>query len=112
MAKKDASYGKIGERQHVHHAVFLQTGQLLSAGLSAVYSTMPIAMLILILGIYGSLGGEFKPSIVFTALTLMDMVRGPLITISQVLNAILVDGKTVAKGSKSPIGLCDHAFRG
>ena len=69
-------------------------GQLLSAGLSAVYSTMPIAMLILILGIYGSSGGEFKPSIVFTALTLMDMVRGPLITISQVLNAILVDGKT------------------
>ena len=69
-------------------------GQLLSAGLSAVYSTLPIVMLVLILGIYGYTGGEFKPSIVFTAMTLMDMVRGPLITISQVLNAILVDGKT------------------
>lgn len=32
MAKKDASYGKVGERQHVHHATFLQTGQLVSAG--------------------------------------------------------------------------------
>ena len=32
LAKKDASYGDVGTRQSVHHACFLPSGQLLSAG--------------------------------------------------------------------------------
>jgi hypothetical protein len=32
LAKKDGSYGKVAERQHVHHAAFLPTGQLVSGG--------------------------------------------------------------------------------
>ena len=68
--------------------------QMLSALLSAVYSSLPILMIVIVLGLYGVNGGVFSPSIVFTAMSLMDMVRGPLITISTTLNAILVDGKT------------------
>ena len=60
---------------------------------------------IAISGLYGVNGGVFSPSIVFTAMSLMDMVRGPLITISTTLNAILVDGKTaVDRVSKFLVG--------
>jgi WD40 repeat protein len=32
LAKKDASYGDVGERQSIHHCVFLPSGQMLSGG--------------------------------------------------------------------------------
>jgi ABC-type multidrug transport system fused ATPase/permease subunit len=72
----------------------MRNQQLLSAGLSSVYSSLPIAMIVVVLGLYAKMGGEITASMAFTTITLMDMVRGPLIQITSILNAVLVDGKT------------------
>ena len=47
-----------------------------SQGLSSVYSSLPIAMIVVVLGLYAQMGGQLTASMAFTTITLMDMVRG------------------------------------
>lgn len=68
--------------------------QMLNTGLSAVFMTLPVGMTALVIGLYGYGGGEITASMAFTTITLMNMVRGPLTTISWILNSVFVDGKT------------------
>ena len=68
--------------------------QLLNTGLSAIFMTIPIMMVALVIGLYGYRGGDITASMAFTTISLMDMVRGPLTSISWILNSVFVDGRT------------------
>jgi ABC-type multidrug transport system fused ATPase/permease subunit len=68
--------------------------QLLNTGLSAVFMTIPLMMVALVIGLYGYNGGVITASMAFTTISLMDMVRGPLTSISWILNSVFVDGRT------------------
>ena len=68
--------------------------QLLNTGLSAVFMTIPLMMVALVIGMYGYTGGVITASMAFTTISLMDMVRGPLTSISWILNSVFVDGRT------------------
>ena len=68
--------------------------QLLNTALSAVFMTIPLMMVALVIGMYGYTGGVITASMAFTTISLMDMVRGPLTSISWILNSVFVDGRT------------------
>ena len=68
--------------------------QLLNTGLSAIFQTIPLMMVALVIGLYGYRGGIITASMAFTTISLMDMVRGPLTSISWILNSVFVDGRT------------------
>lgn len=68
--------------------------QLMSTLLSSIFQTLPILMVVLVIGLYGYMGNPITASMAFTTISLMDMVRRPLMMISWILNSVLVDGKT------------------
>ena len=59
--------------------------QLLSTLLRSVFMTLPILMVVLVIGLYGYIGGDIKASMAFTTISLMEMVRRPLMMISWIL---------------------------
>ena len=55
--------------------------------------TLPILMVVLVIGLYGYIGGDVTASMAFTTISLMEMVRRPLMMISWILNSVFVDGE-------------------
>lgn len=93
MSWEERFVDKITETRNEELRLYRRS-QLLNTGLSAVFMTIPLMMVALVIGIYGYTGGVITASMAFTTISLMDMVRGPLTSISWILNSVFVDGRT------------------